>query len=484
MRAEVPLSGNLEDYSLPEILVYLNQKQKTGTLVLSNPPAEKKIYFKNGDAIFASSNYDDDRLGEMLLKAGTITLEQYDKSVEMLKQTGKRQGAILVELGSLTPKDLFAGVKYQVREIIYSLFMWEKGLFNFIEAPLLAEEVITLKMSMGNLIYEGIGRIDNWTRIRGEMPPTESVLKLNDDPLCLFQDVGLKGHDMTILSLVDGKTTIKEIMENSGLSSFNALKALYVLYSLGILVLKEGRAEEPVDMSMEEILRSETPEEKAFIEKVDSLYIDIDNKTHYELLGVDDTADSNTVKKAYYRLAKEYHPDRHHSTTDADLKEKLTAIFDRLSKAYDILKDDKNREEYERSFLRKDVAAIVSADAERAEEQYKRGIEEFKKGDYWSAADLFRWATRLAPDKARYWSYLSLSLSKMPNRLKEAEETLLKAIELEPHKAEHYANLGLLYLKAGMKKRAKSQFEKALRWDPKNQKALQGLSQIPEPEEQ
>ena len=169
---DIPLKGNIRDYSLPKVLVQLNRKRATGTLSVSTPNFTKKIYLIKGDAVFASSSYEDDRLGEMLLKAGKITVEQYDKSVEILKATKKRQGAILVELGYLIPKDLFWGVKYQVKEIIYSLFQLEEGEFELAEGDVPTQEVITLKMSMGNLIYEGVKKIENWTRIRQEMPDT------------------------------------------------------------------------------------------------------------------------------------------------------------------------------------------------------------------------------------------------------------------------------------------------------------------------
>jgi Tfp pilus assembly protein PilF len=78
---------------------------------------------------------------------------------------------------------------------------------------------------------------------------------------------------------------------------------------------------------------------------------------------------------------------------------------------------------------------------------------------------------------ATYWSYLSLAYSKIPDRLKDAEEALLTATKLEPFNADHYANLGLFYLKAGVKGRAKSNFEKALKIDAGNDKAKKGLAQ-------
>ena len=125
---EIAQSGNIRDISLARILVHLNRNRKTGTLSLSTPSYTKKIYLDKGDVVFASSTYEDDRLGEMLLKANKITIEQYDRSVEVLRSTrDKRQGAILVELGYLTPKDLFWGVKFQVKEIIHSMFLMDEG---------------------------------------------------------------------------------------------------------------------------------------------------------------------------------------------------------------------------------------------------------------------------------------------------------------------------------------------------------------------
>jgi Flp pilus assembly protein TadD len=116
----------------------------------------------------------------------------------------------------------------------------------------------------------------------------------------------------------------------------------------------------------------------------------------------------------------------------------------------------------------------------RAEEQFKRGVEEFKKGNFWGAVENFKWATKLTPKSAQYWSYLSLAFSRMPGRLKDAEEALLAAVKLEPFNGDHYANLGLIYMKAGSKRRAHSNFAKALKIDPANEKAKKGFDQTKE----
>jgi Flp pilus assembly protein TadD len=194
-----------------------------------------------------------------------------------------------------------------------------------------------------------------------------------------------------------------------------------------------------------------------------------------ELLEVDNDSDEETIKRNYYRLAREFHPDRYFSSADPSIKDKLTSIFDAIARAFDMLKGDKKTVGHV-DVLSKEKKEEVS-DAQKAEEQFKRGVEEFKNGNFWGAVDSLKWSVKLEPKKAKYWSYLSLSYTKIPNRLKDAEDALLEAIKLDPYNSEYYVNLGMIYIKAGMKKRAYNQFEKALKFDPVNIKAKKGLEQ-------
>lgn len=465
-----PISGRLKDHSLAKVLMGLSRGRETGVLAVSSQGVIKKIYLSKGDAVFASSTYEDDRLGEMLIKAGKITVQQYDKSVEMLKKTGKRQGAILVELGYLTPKDLFWGVKFQVKEIIYSLFHLEDGDFEFTPGPLPAHEVITLKMSMGNLIYEGVKRIENWTRIRREMPDTDAVLKLSDDPMSLFQGVELANQDKKILSLIDGKRAIRKIIEDSWLNSFEALKTLYLLWSLGIVMVGEGQKP---GVSVEDILSPISEEEEAFMRKVNDIFERLDSINYFELLGLPETANSEAVRKSYYAMAKEFHPDRFFDSTDTAMKDKLSQIFDSLTDAYNAVKDEEGRRKY--LLMTGHLESGMPSGSDRAQEDFGKGIELIKAGDAKAAAQLLERATKASPSEPSYWNYLALSLSKLPGRDKDAEQAMREAIKHDPTNSEYYTNLGLLCLKAKKNSEAKNLFLKALALDPDNEKAKKAL---------
>lgn len=62
----------------------------------------------------------------------------------------------------------------------------------------------------------------------------------------------------------------------------------------------------------------------------------------YQVLGVDKTASADELKKAFRKLAMQYHPDRNAGNKDAEAK------FKELNEAYDVLKDDQKRAAYDR----------------------------------------------------------------------------------------------------------------------------------------
>ena len=63
---------------------------------------------------------------------------------------------------------------------------------------------------------------------------------------------------------------------------------------------------------------------------------------YYEVLGVVRGADDSTIKSAYRRLAKEYHPDRKNGCKVSE------ARFKAIAEAYDVLKDPQKRAAYDR----------------------------------------------------------------------------------------------------------------------------------------
>lgn len=76
---------------------------------------------------------------------------------------------------------------------------------------------------------------------------------------------------------------------------------------------------------------------------INGLYCDRDNC--YDLLDVPRTASKQEITKAYRALAKKFHPDM--AKTDED-KQKYTEKFRAFANAYEILKDEETRTDYDR----------------------------------------------------------------------------------------------------------------------------------------
>lgn len=63
--------------------------------------------------------------------------------------------------------------------------------------------------------------------------------------------------------------------------------------------------------------------------------------THYEILGVDSSASEDDIKKAYRKLAMQYHPDKNQGDKVAEAK------FKEINEAYSVIGDSKKRQEYD-----------------------------------------------------------------------------------------------------------------------------------------
>lgn len=66
-----------------------------------------------------------------------------------------------------------------------------------------------------------------------------------------------------------------------------------------------------------------------------------EKRDYYEVLGVDRGADQETIKKAYRKLAKKYHPDMNPGDKNAEAK------FKEATEAYSVLSDENKRRQYD-----------------------------------------------------------------------------------------------------------------------------------------
>ena len=214
----------------------------TGILSLTSGGARKALYLKDGRVVFGASNLPSDRLGEVLLREGKITPEQNESSVRALAQ-GRRQGRVLVEMGALSPDELWWAVQTQVREIVFSVFQWDEGQFHFEDSVLPEREKITVDLDVTALVLEGVRRMDLAGVVAGAHSPTATWSSSAGDPP---PEGLLHPWEQHVLALVDGEKSVVELCHESEVGEGQTQKALYAFLCTGI-VRARGRKVRALD---------------------------------------------------------------------------------------------------------------------------------------------------------------------------------------------------------------------------------------------
>ena len=88
--------GNLRTMQLEELLQWLSQSKKSGTLEIVHGRTEKKIFFKDGLILSSASNKPEEYLGHFLMSHGLINEGQLGRAIELQEKSRMLLGMILV----------------------------------------------------------------------------------------------------------------------------------------------------------------------------------------------------------------------------------------------------------------------------------------------------------------------------------------------------------------------------------------------------
>ena len=199
---------------------------------------------------------------------------------------------------------------------------------------------------------------------------------------------------------------------------------------------------------------------------------------YFEILGVKWSATREDVKRAYFALAKEYHPDKHFSSASAETRALAQQIYDLISTAHDTLTDGDERKRYiaqlEEGAKQPDDADVGKILA--AEGKFQRGEEMMRQRQYSDAARLFREAIALYPDEGEFHAWEGWAVFQAdPNRADDAIRSIEQAVNLNPKMDKGYLFLGYIHKATGRPDRAERQFEKAIQANPDCTEALREL---------
>jgi curved DNA-binding protein CbpA len=201
----------------------------------------------------------------------------------------------------------------------------------------------------------------------------------------------------------------------------------------------------------------------------------------YHVLRVWPTAEDEAIKKAYFNMAKLFHPDVVTKDGDGAVRDGEDDIdFKLINEAYAVLSDPVKRREYDEILKRHGARdkhwSSKEADKRSAQLAFEQARTAMKHNRYDKAVVLLKSAIKYDPNTAAYHSWYGFALGALSTRLHEARDACKKALEMEFYNADYHANLGFVYQQAGLDSTAQESFLEALKWDPEHALALKHVN--------
>ncbi|QQR89952.1 MAG: J domain-containing protein [Myxococcales bacterium] len=202
-----------------------------------------------------------------------------------------------------------------------------------------------------------------------------------------IRSLPISSKEAYVLSCLDSVMSVLELVSVTGNTEQEVMAMLSHLQDLGAIewvdppppvslrpprltappsaasTTKKVEAEEHVDM--------DSARAKAILD----MYARLDLLSYYDLLGVDKHADRKTIRNAYFKLSKVFHPDSMYGKNIGSYKVKMEKIFTQLTKAYDMLSKKQLREEYDAYLKTREDTDTARVLLEKADVEEKADTE-------------------------------------------------------------------------------------------------------------
>lgn len=214
---EASFRGLIGRVEVPDLLTFVNLGRRTGVTELARNEQSTRVFFRMGDPVFATSDKEGLRIGDVLLRAGKITRKDVERCMARHRAAvGHRLGQVLVSEGLLKDEELSAYLKVQVSDVIFDTFGWTEGSFAFYDDVSPPPDACTLEMDIQNLLMEGVRRMDERGRLAEVFPDQDAVMETLANPDRLRDHVTLVPEEWRVLFMVDGRRSLREICQIAG----------------------------------------------------------------------------------------------------------------------------------------------------------------------------------------------------------------------------------------------------------------------------
>jgi len=240
------LQGNLDDFSLPEILQLISVQQKSGVLKLTAGDDVAVVFFEAGKIVSTRDRRRNarDPLKPYLVRTGHLTEAQL-KQIETIEAESRRELTdVLLSGNYMTSEGLSQALEHQIQDTLHQLLTWKTGSYHFSgDSRTVPKFAVNVRLNTEGLLMESMRRIDEIVRYRETLSSPAMVLR--PKPLAT-PPKEMSPQERRILPLVDGLRPLRDLIAQSKLVEFEAFEALHHLLDLGVVEVSLGAAPQKV----------------------------------------------------------------------------------------------------------------------------------------------------------------------------------------------------------------------------------------------
>ena len=466
--AAPPLDGPLSRRPAVAVIVQLLREKATGILTVTQDSSKRVITLQQGMVRFAQSNVRAETIGAAQIATGLIKQTSFDRAVAVAKQQNIALHEALAAARVLTPEQLRVALKQQTSDVSVAALGTLVGTYRFEQKPVEAVSgVPDMRTSPVALVLEAAKRLGNPSAAKPWLEE-RATEKLNRSPEVEREMFALKTFwpGEAVTPLATGGRSIGEVLARVKPAELPLLQYLCMAGLLTTLSsVPKGQAPAPsVD---DDKGKAFTAQEQAARAALFAERDRLEDSSHYQVLGVPQTASAADVKAAWLAAAKRFHSDAFSGLDIGSARRIAEDLFTRVNEANSVLSEANRRAEYDVYLDRKakglptDVGAIL-----RAEGMFQRGEILFKSGRWEDAEGQFREAISLNHTEAEFHAFLGMAMFRRSGKPEEALPHVQKALEMDPRLHSGTIFLSQIYQAQGEVERAQSLLRKAIERDP------------------
>ncbi len=341
------LSGNLEETPFWIVLATVSRNGTSGKLKVQSRGITRFVYFVSGDPIVVLSDAREDRLVELLYREGRLTEQQYQSASLTIGDSGRRAGAVLVDKGILSSRELFPTVRHHYETLLLDCFTWLSGEWDFVSEDVQLTERIRLDVPAAALIVEG-ARTRIPLHVIDALVPKGSMVLFDGQHRQQVASIDCSSLELEVLNWCNGIRTTDQLAQR-----FNVDEAELRAFFAGLLIngwvslSGAGRVvKDEVTMAFADRANATglnlALERSRILEKVGQVI----EGTYFSILEVEPDAPISDVLNSYHRLKSAFSSERYVASEFGDLQEKLRLVNSVIEEAKTVLTDADMRESY------------------------------------------------------------------------------------------------------------------------------------------